>query len=72
MESFDVLVWDTCVTTFSSWGVNNFQDLLRIIDIPGHERLRAKFFDECKQAAKGIVYVIDSVTVQKDIQDVAE
>lgn len=46
--------------------------VLRIVDIPGHERLRMKFFDECKQAAKGIVYIIDSVTVQKDIQDVAE
>ncbi|GFG37979.1 hypothetical protein Cfor_03860 [Coptotermes formosanus] len=46
--------------------------LLRIIDIPGHERLRAKFFDEYKHAAKGIVYIVDSVTVQKDIRDVAE
>jgi len=67
-----ILVWDICVTTFSSWGVNNFQGLLRIVDIPGHERLRGKFFDEYKQAAKGIVYIIDSVTAQKDIQDVAE
>jgi len=46
--------------------------LLSIIDIPGHERLRAKFFDEYKQAAKGIVYIIDSITVQKDVRDVAE
>jgi signal recognition particle receptor subunit beta len=71
IESFDVLVQDVCVTTFSSRGVN-FQGLLRIVDIPGHERLRGKFFDEYKQAAKGIVYIIDSVTVQKDIRDVAE
>lgn len=52
--------------------LNNFQGLLRIVDVPGHERLRAKFFDEYKQAAKGIVYIIDSITVQKDIRDVAE
>lgn len=45
---------------------------LRIIDIPGHERLRAKFFDEYKGTARGIVYIIDSITFQKDIRDVAE
>ena len=67
-----MLEWGICVTTFSLWGVNNFQGVLRIVDIPGHERLRMKFFDEYKQAAKGVVYIIDSVTVQKDIRDVAE
>jgi signal recognition particle receptor subunit beta len=45
---------------------------LRVIDIPGHERLRGKFFDEYKGTARGVIYVIDSVTFQKDIQDVAE
>lgn len=45
---------------------------LRVIDIPGHERLRGRFFDQYKKTAKGIVFVVDSVTVQKDIRDVAE
>ncbi|KAJ4431165.1 hypothetical protein ANN_19760, partial [Periplaneta americana] len=45
---------------------------LKVIDIPGHERLRGKFFDEYKAIARGIVYVVDSVTFQKDIRDVAE
>ncbi|OAD60248.1 Signal recognition particle receptor subunit beta, partial [Eufriesea mexicana] len=45
---------------------------LKIVDIPGHERLRYKFFDQFKSSAKGLVYVIDSVTFQKDIRDVAE
>jgi hypothetical protein len=45
---------------------------LRVIDIPGYERLRVKFFDEYKGVTRGIVYVIDSVTFQKDIRDVAE
>ncbi|KAG6800343.1 signal recognition particle receptor subunit beta [Apis mellifera caucasica] len=45
---------------------------LKIVDIPGHERLRYKFFDQFKLSAKGLVYVIDSVTFQKDIRDVAE
>lgn len=44
----------------------------RLVDIPGHERLRLRFFDQYKITSKGIVYVVDSVTVQKDIRDVAE
>lgn len=46
--------------------------MLKIIDIPGHERLRDKFFDQHKTLAKGIVYVIDSNTIQQDIRDAAE
>lgn len=45
---------------------------LRIVDLPGQERLRNKFFDQYKNSAKAIVYVIDSVTIQKEIRDVAE
>ncbi|XP_031631868.1 signal recognition particle receptor subunit beta [Contarinia nasturtii] len=46
--------------------------VLRVIDIPGHERLRGRFFDQYKNTAKGIVFVVDSTTVQKDIRDVAD
>lgn len=46
--------------------------VLRVIDIPGHERLRSRFFDQYKNSAKGIVFMVDSITVQKDIRDVAE
>jgi len=45
---------------------------VRVVDIPGHERLRARFFDQYKNFAKGIIFVIDSVTIQKDIRDVAD
>lgn len=45
---------------------------LRLVDLPGQERLRNKFFDQYKNSAKAIVYVIDSVTIQKEIRDVAE
>lgn len=45
---------------------------VRVIDIPGNERLRAKFFGKYKNSAKGIVYVVDSVTLQKDIKDAAD
>ncbi|XP_014228445.1 signal recognition particle receptor subunit beta [Trichogramma pretiosum] len=45
---------------------------VKIVDIPGHERLRYKYFDKYKNSAKGLVYVIDSSTIQRDIRDVAE
>jgi len=45
---------------------------LNFVDIPGNERLRSKFLDQYKYLAKGVVYVIDSVTLQKDIRDVAD
>ncbi|CAG9786624.1 unnamed protein product [Diatraea saccharalis] len=45
---------------------------LRLVDLPGQERLRNKFFDQYKNSAKAIIYVIDSVTIQKEIRDVAE
>lgn len=43
-----------------------------MIDLPGQERLRNKFFDQYKSSAKAIIYVVDSVTIQKEIRDVAE
>ena len=45
---------------------------LKIIDIPGHERVRQRFFDSYKSSARGIIFVLDSFTVTKDIRDVAE
>ncbi|KAK4876075.1 hypothetical protein RN001_012497 [Aquatica leii] len=45
---------------------------LRLIDIPGHERLRDRFFDQYKSVARGIMYVVDSVTLQKNVKDAAE
>lgn len=43
-----------------------------LIDIPGHERVRDKFFDQYKNTAKGVIFVVDSVTIQKDVRDVAD
>lgn len=45
---------------------------VRVVDIPGNERLRRQFFDQYKNTAKAIAYVVDSVTIQKDVRDVAE
>lgn len=49
-----------------------FQASVRVVDIPGHERLRGRFFDDYKDSARGIVFVVDSTTLHKDIRDVAE
>lgn len=48
------------------------QGPLRVVDIPGNERLRGRYLDQYKYVAKGVLFVIDSCTVQKDIRDVAE
>ncbi|KAF4524844.1 hypothetical protein B566_EDAN014695 [Ephemera danica] len=66
---FSRILHSRFVHTYTSVKEN---DALKLIDIPGHERVRAKFFDHYKNTARGIVYVVDSVTLQKDIRDVAE
>lgn len=45
---------------------------IKVVDIPGHERLRVKFLDQYKLSTKALCYVVDSATIQKDIRDVAE
>lgn len=42
------------------------------MDIPGHERVRNKFFDQYKKLARVVVFMVDSSTLQKDVRDVAE
>lgn len=49
-----------------------FQGSLQIVDVPGHERVRDQLFDKYKAGARGIVFILDSVTLQKDVRDVAE
>ncbi|RUS76303.1 hypothetical protein EGW08_015927 [Elysia chlorotica] len=45
---------------------------IRVIDLPGHERLRQQMLDEHKGQARAVVFVVDSGTLQKDIKEVAE
>ncbi|CAO1335798.1 unnamed protein product [Diamesa tonsa] len=45
---------------------------IRVVDLPGHERLRLKFLDQFKHSTKAVGFVIDSVLVQKEIRDVAD
>lgn len=43
-----------------------------LIDLPGHERVRAKYLYKHKDNARGVVFLIDSVKFLKEIRDVAE
>ncbi|GAB6031271.1 hypothetical protein CHUAL_009071 [Chamberlinius hualienensis] len=45
---------------------------VRVIDMPGHERLRNRYLDEFKGSIKGIIFVVDSLAFQSQLQDVAE
>ncbi|XP_059489361.1 signal recognition particle receptor subunit beta [Neocloeon triangulifer] len=74
---FSHLVHNKFVDTYTSVKENigdfaNNKATLKIIDIPGHERVRGKFFDQHKQNARGIAFIVDSSTLQSNIRDVAE
>ncbi|KAG5672337.1 hypothetical protein PVAND_002471 [Polypedilum vanderplanki] len=66
------------VETFTSLkencGIFQIEDSksLRIVDLPGHERLRLRLLENYKNSTKAIIYVVDSTTVQKEIRDVAD
>lgn len=43
-----------------------------VVDLPGYDRLRKRFFDDFKQTAKNIVIVIDSLACLSNLRDVAD
>lgn len=77
--TFSQLLFNELRETFTSisensanYSIDESGKDMQVIDVPGHERLRNRFVDQYKRTAKGIIYVVDSVTVQKDVRDVAE
>lgn len=46
--------------------------LLHVVDIPGHERVRGAALDKFQASARGIIFVVDSGTISKQVRDVAE
>lgn len=81
-ESGKTLTWTQFILsenreTFTSMkenvgGIQMEKGNFRLVDIPGHERLRGKFFDQYKTTTKLIIFMVDSSSVQKEIRDVAE
>merc|ERR1712228_164222 len=45
---------------------------VQLVDIPGSDRLRENEIEKFKSTTRGIVFVVNSETVSKDIRDVAE
>lgn len=45
---------------------------LKIIDLPGSERIRKQFLDQFKRNVKSVIFIIDSFTLSKEVKDVAE
>jgi len=45
---------------------------LTLVDIPGHERIRGPIVEKWAAGARGIIFVIDSNTVTKQVRDVTE
>ena len=43
-----------------------------VVDLPGYDRLRKRFFDDFKQTARSIVIVIDSLACLSNLRDVAD
>lgn len=74
---FSHLLYNKPVQSFTSQveNIGEFRikkNLLRLVDIPGHERVFTKYWDSYKMSCKGVMFVVDSETVQTDICDVAE
>ena len=43
-----------------------------VIYLPGHERIRYKCLDQQKDSAMGIIYILDTSTISKQIRDATE
>ncbi|XP_053208850.1 signal recognition particle receptor subunit beta-like [Panonychus citri] len=74
---FSQLVGSKSVSTFTSMKQNECQLVLpkrsvALIDIPGFERLRDKYWNDLKKGVRSIVFVVDSYQITSNIKDVAD
>jgi signal recognition particle receptor subunit beta len=44
---------------------------IRLVDIPGHPRIRAQFTEHLS-SAKGVIFVVDTMTVTRNAMSTAE
>ncbi|XP_060078330.1 signal recognition particle receptor subunit beta-like [Ylistrum balloti] len=68
----DVMTVTSMDTNIGNYKVKTKNKSLRIVDVPGHERLRMQYFDKHKHMARGVVFVVDSGTLMKEVKEVAE
>ena len=66
-----VETYTSMVHNVFSWEVEGKPNL-NLVDVPGHERIRGGIVDLFSSSARGIVYMVDSNTVSKQVRDVAE
>lgn len=45
---------------------------LKFIDLPGAERLRSRYWEQYREKARHIVFVVDSTTVESKLRDLSE
>nr|CAG4641155.1 EOG090X0C7N [Eulimnadia texana] len=75
---FSLLIYNKVLDTFTSLKENigdyviEGKAALKVVDVPGHERIRQRFLDKYHSSAHCLIFVIDSVTFTKEIRDVAE
>ena len=72
------LISGKAVQTYTSMTHNKMtfpvenKDSVELVDVPGHERVRAQILDTFSGSARALVFMVDSNTVSKQIRDVAE
>lgn len=81
-ESGKTCLWTKLVTgkyvqtltsmTFNEGVVNTGKRVLPIVDVPGHERLRARLWSHNVERARAIIFVVDSLLFLSNIRDVAD
>jgi len=54
-----------------TYQTKNGKKILRVVDLPGHERLRSRFVDYFRSSVRGIIFLVDSMTFQSQLKDVA-
>merc|ERR1712046_418282 len=50
----------------------NEKKKLKLVDIPGNDRIRKSELEKYKKGVRGIVFVVNSQTISSEIRDVAE
>lgn len=62
---------EALVTIKGSKNSNSLAEI-RLVDVPGHEKVRGKYFDDLKTSTLAIIFVVDSTSLGKRLRDVAE